>query len=335
MLFVSEITEAEIITLQLMGRYHPLAWTRIRANAILLSNECITIQLIAEIHGVCRQTVSTWLHAWESNGLCGLIDESRSGRTPIISNKIDEENIIKMVEDSPRSLKRVLDEIENIFGIEIAISTLKRICKKFKLSWKRVRKSLKNKRDPERFKKSIEMIEGLIAQEANGDIDLYFFDESGFTLEPCVPYAWQYVNETIELPSSKSKRLNVLGFVNRDCQFESYVFEGSVNTSVVVACFDEFAKIIKKETTVIIDNAPTHTSKEFIENIEKWKKQGLNIEPIAPYSPELNIIEILWRKIKYEWLPFSAYNSYDTLKSSLFDVLKNIGKNNNYNIQFA
>ena len=87
--------------------------------------------------------------------------------------------------------------------------------------------------------------------------------------------------------------------------------------------------------TYLIDNAPTHTSKEFNENREKWKKLGLNIEPIAPYSPELNIIEIVWRKIKYEWLPFSAYQSYDSLQKSLFDILKEIGKNSHYTIQFA
>jgi transposase len=28
----------------------------------------------------------------------------------------------------------------------------------------------------------------------------------------------------------------------------------------------------------------------------------------ATYSPELNIIEMIWRKIKYDWLPFEAYN---------------------------
>ena len=89
MLFISEMTEAEIITLQQMERYHPLAWTRIRANTLLLNKEYFTIQSIAEIHGVCRQTVSTWLHAWETEGLCGLIDESRSGRIPIVSNEID------------------------------------------------------------------------------------------------------------------------------------------------------------------------------------------------------------------------------------------------------
>jgi len=55
--------------------------------------------------------------------------------------------------------------------------------------------------------------------------------------------------------------------------------------------------------------------------------------PHTPYSPELNIIEIVWRKIKYECLPFSAYDSYASLKRNLFDVLANIGKN--YKIEFS
>ena len=156
--------------------------------------------------------------------------------------------------------------------------------------------------------------EGFIQQHEEGEIDLCYFDESGFTLEPCVPYAWQQTGETIEIPSSKSKRLNVLGFVNRDCEFTSFVFEGSVNTSVVTACIDEFSKQIKKPTTLVIDNASTHTSNEFNENLEKWKERKLTIYPIPPYSPELNIIEIVWRKIKYEWLPFSAYESFISLK---------------------
>lgn len=334
MLFVSEISQAELITLQFMERNHPLSWTRIRANSLLLSNQSIDIQKISIIHGVCRQTVSTWLSDWNKYGLCGLVDEEGRGRNPMISSA-NEEEIIKMVESSPRSLKHVLSAIEKKFDLKICISTLKKICKKAKISWKRVRRSLKGKRDPEKFEQSVKMIENLVEQEVNGDIDLYFFDESGFTLEPCVPYAWQHVNETIEIPASKSKRLNVLGFVNRNCQFESYVVEGSVNSAVVVACFDSFAKTIKKKTEVIIDNASTHTSQEFLENINKWEKQGLFVKPIAPYSPELNIIEILWRKIKYEWLPFSAYESYNSLKNSLFDILKNIGTSSEYHINFA
>ena len=127
--------------------------------------------------------------------------------------------------------------------------------------------------------------------------------------------------------------VNVLGFMNRQGQFESFVFEGSVNSSVVVASFDQFAKTLTKKAVVILDNASIHTSQEFMENLEKWKSQGLIVQPIAAYSPELNLIEILWRKIKYEWMPFSAYTSFSTLKEALFEILANIGEK--YSINFA
>ncbi|MCK5830886.1 MAG: transposase [Methylococcales bacterium] len=70
---------------------------------------------------------------------------------------------------------------------------------------------------------------------------------------------------------------------------------------------------------------------------EKSRKKGGQVFTIdyriPPYSPELNNIEIVWRKIKYKWLPFSAYDSYSTLKKELFDVLTNIGKT--YKIKFS
>jgi len=179
----------------------------------------------------------------------------------------------------------------------------------------------------------LETIKALMAQADKGEIDFYYFDESGFTLEPCVPYAWQYTGETIKLASSKSSRLNVLGFIDRDCRFESYVFEGSVNSEVVISCFNDFSKKLTKKTVVLIDNASMHTSRAFLNNIDKWEAQNLVIQNIPPYSPELNKIEILWRKIKYEWLEFSAYESFAALKANLNDILANIGQD--YRINFT
>ena len=37
---------------------------------------------------------------------------------------------------------------------------------------------------------------------------------------------------------------------------------------------------------------------------------------LPPYSPELNLIEILWRRIKYTWLPFSAYACLNALSEA-------------------
>ena len=187
------------------------------------------------------------------------------------------------------------------------------------------KKTLKNKRNQQNYERVGKIIEELLIEEKKGKLEVYYFDESGFNLQPCVPYAWQETGKYIEIPASHSKSLNVLGFINHACQFESFVFEGSVNTDVVIACFDEFAKLIDKPTYVIIDNAPTHTSDLFLAQLHEWKELGLYVVPIPSYSPQLNIIEILWRKIKYEWMPFSAYCSFDSLENELLNILKNIG----------
>jgi len=332
MLFVSHLANAETISLQEMVRNHPLSWTRIRANAVILSAKGIPLQDIADIFGVRRQTISVWLKSWEKKGLCGLIDKPRQGRPKKLLT-FQEKEVIEIVKKTPRSLNQALTEIEKRWGIKMSKSTLKKLCKKENLSWKRVRKSLRGKRNDEAFYAALEEIKNLIDQCDNGDIDFYYFDESGFTLEPCVPYAWQEKGKQIEIPSSQSNRLNVLGFINRDCHFESYVFEGSINSEVVVACFDDFNKKRSKKTVILIDNASIHTSNLFKDNIKKWKENNLIIYNIPPYSPELNKIEILWRKIKYEWMDFSAYQSFSNLKNSLNNILANIGQE--YHINFT
>jgi hypothetical protein len=51
------------------------------------------------------------------------------------------------------------------------------------------------------------------------------------------------------------------------------------------------------------------------------------------YSPELNLIEILWRFIKYEWIEFSAHNSWSDLVNYVEGVIKNFG--DKYKINFV
>ena len=52
-----------------------------------------------------------------------------------------------------------------------------------------------------------------------------------------------------------------------------------------------------------------------------------------PYSPELNLIEIRWHKIKYEWFPLRAYLSFDHLQSELQNILDQVGSK--YKITFG
>ncbi len=93
----------------------------------------------------------------------------------------------------------------------------------------------------------------LTKQADQEKIDLDYFDGSGFNLWAKVVYAWQKRGERITVPVTRGTSQNVLGFMWHRCQkFSSFVFEGSINSNIIIACFDEIAQSIEKETVVTI-----------------------------------------------------------------------------------
>jgi len=181
---------------------------RTRAHSLLLSADGTTIKDIAKTSQVDRDTVSSWLKKWEHHGAQSLHDQPRSGRPPKLTP--DEQVIAQhYIKDEPRSLKSVVERIAHHTEKRMSISSLKRLAKKARLRWKRVRKSLKRFRDPVAFAQCQRDLEALQQQEDKGQIDLYYFDESGFALDPTLPYAWQEPESVIELPAMQYGRINV------------------------------------------------------------------------------------------------------------------------------
>ncbi len=66
-------------------------------------------------------------------------------------------------------------------------------------------------------------------------------------------------------------------------------------------------------TVIVIDNAPIHTNKAFKAKIVQWRQNKLEIFWLPTYSPHLNLSEILWRFMKYEWVETKAYSNWKSL----------------------
>ena len=232
-------------------------------------------------------------------------------------------------------MKAGILRIAEKLGAELSVYTLKRLLKSYDYVWKRMRRSCRDKRNEQDFQTAKDHLGKLRAacSAADPDFDLTYFDGAGFSLIPCVPYAWQLRGETLEIPSVHSPRLNVLGFLNLNGSLESYVFEGPIDSEVLIKCFDDYCQRMKKPALIVLDNAPVQRSAAFESRIETWEGQGLYLLFLPPYCPELNLIEILWRKIKYEWLPVSAYQSFKDLSEALDEILRGIGSK--YRLNFA
>lgn len=332
MRFVAPLSEPVKETLNELFKNHPAHQTRIRGHMILLSAEHFTIEEIARIYQVQRETVSGCFNNWESKGIVGLFDNPKSGRPRILSLQ-EEKQALALLKEDPRSSKQAQSRLEMETNKQISGWTFKRIAQRSGLIWKRMRCSLKNRRDQAAFEQAQKEIAYLHECEAREELLVYYYDESGVSLTPMIPYGWQARGETEQLPSSRSKRLNILGFYTHNNQFEATTIEGSVNSECVIDCFDRFCEQTEKETVIIVDNAPTHTSRAFKARLPIWAEKGMRIKYLPTYSPELNIIEILWRFIKYQWLSLSAYQSYKQLKQELQNVLDGIGSQ--YLITFA
>jgi hypothetical protein len=170
------------------------------------------------------------------------------------------------------------------------------------------------------------LIQHLHTREQQGACDVWYFDGSGFCLTPSIPYAWQPIGSVIAVPTSThNQRINVLGFLTRHNALVPYVIEGQVDTAVVIECFEQFSQQLNKRAYVFLDNASVQKSRAFIRHIPQWVKRGLIIKYLPPYSPELNLIEILWRFMKYYWIPFAAYMSLQSLLQSIEDILQRFG----------
>lgn len=179
-----------------------------------------------------------------------------------------------------------------------------------------------------------EALAELSALAAVGLIDLYFGDESGFWQNPVIAKAWQFAGEEIRLFPEKGKRLSVFGLLNLNCDGRFWTNEKTIKSEFVIECLEQWlADKGEKPRVLVLDNAKIHRSKLMQEKLGEWEEKGFYIFNLPPYSPHLNIIEILWRKMKYEWLKPKDYLSFESLTEAIKEILNNLGAEYKINFQ--
>jgi hypothetical protein len=147
-----------------------------------------------------------------------------------------------------------------------------------------------------------------------GRIDVYFGDESTFSMNPVLPYGWSPKGERIEVFPQRDKKVNLFGIFRPDNFCVTYESSANINSEFLIKAIDDFCRYIDKPTVLILDNAPMHRSEIFMRQLEKWMKKDLYVMFLPKYSPHLNKAETYWRKAKYEWLKPVDYGSFAKLK---------------------
>jgi hypothetical protein len=158
-----------------------------------------------------------------------------------------------------------------------------------------------------------------------GLIDLYYGDESRVCRTGYVPYGWQFPDEEVFVAAEHGVGLNCFALLTRSnaCRFATTT--ECVNSTFIVEQLERMSFSVQRLTVVVLDNARVHTSKQVQERRRFWEERGLFLFYLPPYSPQLNIVEVLWRKLKYEWLQPSDYASAQTLFYQVRQALAAVG----------
>jgi transposase len=302
---------------------HSCHYTRMRAHAILLSDQGYEVSALVDIFGVDRDSISSWIDRFETGGPDAIQDSDRPGAPPAL-DKDEQEILRKLFALHPNRPAKVLTELKQKTGKEISTSTLRKYAHRLGLSWKRFRRSLRQKRDEKAFRVAQQELAEMLQEPS---LNVVYFDESGFSLKGVVPYGWQPKGERLNVPvtGSHGSSVQVLGFESEDGKVESFLHKGNVDSETVIAVLDSYSETISQTTVVVVDNAPYHTSAAFQACLQRWAARGLLIYPIPPYSPELNRIERFWKTLKYQLMPVTAWERFTTLLQTLTTKLCEIG----------
>lgn len=123
---------------------------------------------------------------------------------------------------------------------KISLWTLKRILRQAGFRWKRVRKSLKDQQDPILMAFFRQELQALNQAHQQGELTLWFYDETGIGLNPSGLYAWQQAGSVAHLPARRGQGFTLAGFLSADNALTAFSYSGPTTSQAFIALVDEW-----------------------------------------------------------------------------------------------
>ncbi|MFV9676586.1 MAG: IS630 family transposase, partial [Methanosarcinales archaeon] len=176
------------------------------------------------------------------------------------------------------------------------------------------------KADPEKQESFIkEELEPRFEEARGGRRVVFFVDAAHFVLAPFLGILWCFTRLFIKAPAGR-KRFNVLGALNAVThELVTVTNDTYINAQSFCDLLWCISRLdIKVPITLILDNARYQKCK-----IVWVLAESLDIELlyIPPYSPNLNLIERLWKFVKKQCLYSKYYSEFVDFKKAITDCL--------------
>ena len=176
------------------------------------------------------------------------------------------------------------------------------------------------KADPEQQAVYLQdVLEPRLAEAQAGQRAVFFVDAAHFVLAAFLGYLWSLKRIFIQAPSGR-QRFNVLGALNAVThELITVTNDTYINAASVCELLQKLADLqLDMPITLFLDNA-RYQKCELVQTTAK----RLHIELcfLPPYSPNLNLIERLWKFVKKDCLYSEYYTDFTKFKTAILDCL--------------
>ena len=318
-------SKAEIDKLSYERYHYPQPIIQKRIFALYLKADLhYSNQMIGLITGLHPNIVSYCIKMYKEKGFEGLLTNNY-GTNKSRLEEHTESILCSFSQRPPVNSSEASQRISEMTGISRSEQQVRVFMKRHGLKFIKCG-HIPAKADNERQHQWVEReLKPLIEAAQQEQVHLLFCDAAHFVLQPFLCSLWCAFRVFIKASAGRN-RINVLGAVNA---ITKEVITLSNTTYITSATLIEFLKMLKekysdKPIAIVLDNA-RYQHCFVVKTIAK--SFGIHLLFLPPYSPNLNLIERLWKFTRKKILYAKYYNNPNEFHKAIQNFFTDINQN--------
>lgn len=297
-----------------------------RIKTILCLNQGLSYEQIAKLLLLDETTIRRYYKGFKKTGVDGLLESRYHGSSGYLTVFEEQELTTHLKTNTYQTVKELVRYVKRTYGKEYSIEGMTHLLHRLHFVYKKT-KQIPGKVDlqkQEQFKQEYEQLK----QTKQPEDKIYFVDATHPQHNNMPFYGWIYkgVTKTIKANTGR-KRLNLNGALSLDNLDITVLSEETIDTKAMKRLLLEVErKQAKGKIYFIVDNARYNHSRELKLFLKQHRR--VHFKYLPPYSPNLNIIERLWRFFhqKHRDHYFEKFKDFEDTVLSFF---QNINQYNN------
>ncbi len=317
------LTPQEVMTLRHVHRQMAHRTDAYRINAIILLGTGWSQVQVSEALLLDERTIRRYVQAYRDGGIDRLLEVRYQGSQCLLNPEQIFQLDVHLQTNLYTHARDIRQFIETTFGVVYSISGVTELLSRIGFVYKKP-KHVPSKADIQRQKDFITEYQELKETKAPED-PIYFMDAVHPQHNSVPAYGWIKKGQEAELKANCGRqRLNINGVIDV-ASFNTVVrFDDTINADSTINLFKQIERKHRKANAIYIiaDNARYYHSLAVREYLEGSR---IRIIFLPPYSPNLNLIERLWkyfRKIVMNNQYYPTLHEFSEAAKLFFDNIK-------------